>query len=185
MKIFSEINNLIYEIEKILVIVLLSTVLISLTSGVFFRYFFNNPLHWTEETSVFALAWVTFVGGSMTLKGKQSAAVSIIVEKFTGHAYNALVLICNLTVFLFCACMVFISIRWVASPFILFEKSIAMQMPMIVAYLSVPVGFSFMTIHSLEILLHDVVDGVKNVRSSGQNEVIRGRRKNMTKKVVG
>ncbi|PLR75562.1 TRAP transporter small permease [Bacillus sp. V3-13] len=185
MKLFSEINNLIYEIEKILVIFLLSIVLVSLTSGVFFRYFFNNPLHWTEEAAIFALAWVTFIGGSMTLKGKQSAAVSIIVEKFTGHAYNALVLICNLIVFLFCACMVFISIRWVSSPFILFEKSIAMQMPMIVAYLSVPVGFSFMTIHSLEMLLHDVVDGLKNVGSKGKNEAIRRSSKNITKKVVG
>ncbi|WP_017727635.1 TRAP transporter small permease [Halalkalibacterium ligniniphilum] len=149
----SKISDFILNIEKILVTVLLSIMFLSLTAGVVFRYFLNNPLHWSEEVAIFTLAWLTFIGGSMTIKRQQTAAVTFLMERLSGRTYYLLNLLSYLTIFVFSLFVFCFSIPWILSPNIAFQKSLAMQMPMIYPYLSVPVGFLFLTIHSLELLL--------------------------------
>lgn len=149
----SKLSDFIFNIEKIIVSVLLSIMFISLTSGVVFRYFLNSPLHWSEEVAIFTLAWVTFVGGSMAIKTQQSAAVSFLMERFSGRLYDVLNIISYFIVFGFCLFILCISIPWILSPSIAFQKSLAMQIPMFYPYLSVPVGFLFLTIHSLDLFL--------------------------------
>jgi len=161
MKLIQKFSNFVFGIEKALVAIFLFVMFASLAGSVIFRYFLNNPLHWAEETAIYSLAWTTFVGGSMTIKERQSAAISMFVERFSGKTYTILVAICNLIVFVFSIVILLLSIKWINSPFILFEKSSALQLPMIIPYLSVPVGFCFMTIHSMSIFLEDILDSKK------------------------
>lgn len=166
MRITQKISNLVFGIEKILVAIFLFVMFASLAGGVIFRYFFNSPLHWAEETAIYSLAWTTFVGGSMTIKEKQSATISMLIDRFSGKTYSVLVTICNLIVFVFSIVILLLSIKWINSPYILFEKSSAMQLPMIIPYLSVPVGFCFMTTHSMSIFLEDLLDSKKVVEKA-------------------
>ena len=72
MKVIIYVSELIYKIERIIVGIMLTIILFSLTLGVLFRYIFKNPLSWSDEISMFSFVWLTFVGGSMTIKKKLS-----------------------------------------------------------------------------------------------------------------
>lgn len=84
MKFIHSLSEILHSIEKILAIILCIFMLISLSLGVFYRYFLSSPLNWSDETAIFSLAWLTFIGGSMSIKRQNSAAVTLFMDKMNG-----------------------------------------------------------------------------------------------------
>ncbi|MGM0904036.1 MAG: TRAP transporter small permease [Bacillota bacterium] len=153
MKLIHHLSNGLYKIEKLLAVIFCLIILISLSAGVLFRYVLSNPLTWSDETAIFSLVWLTFIGGSMSIKRKDAPAITLFIDRFSGVALKVLVVISTLAVLIFVGYLFYLSVVWLSSPNILIQKSSSMQMPMIYAYLSVPVSFLFMTIHALEVFL--------------------------------
>lgn len=145
-------SNAIFKAEKALAILLGIVMLVSLAAGVFFRYVLKSPLTWSDEIAIFALVWLTFIGGSMSIKTQNAAAVTIFIDKLNGVLKTFLTGIGLLIVLIFAAYILYLSIGWLSSPNILVQRSSSMNLPMIYAYLSVPVSFLFITIHSLDLL---------------------------------
>ncbi|MFC2947618.1 TRAP transporter small permease [Virgibacillus sediminis] len=156
MKFIENVSELVYKIEKGIVAFLCSIILISLTLGVIFRYVLSAPLTWPNETAIFSLAWLTFVGGSMTIKTSTAPTIDIIVENLRGRLKHVINVIGYLLMFLFVSYIFYLSINWLSSPNILIQRSGSMELPMIIPYLSIPVSFLFMLIHVLELLLHSI-----------------------------
>ncbi|MEW9670919.1 TRAP transporter small permease [Ammoniphilus sp. 3BR4] len=153
MVLIHRLSDLIFKFEKVLAVVFCGILLVTLFAGVAFRYFLNSPLSWSDEIAIFSLVWLTFIGGSMGIKLQRSAAVTILMDKVQGRLKTVLLVISTLAVFLF-GCYIFaLSVKWIMSPTILFQKSNSLQLPMIIPYLSVPVGFFFILIHSLDLVL--------------------------------
>lgn len=145
-------SNVVFKTEKALAIFLGIVMLVSLAAGVFFRYVLKSPLTWSDETAIFALVWLTFIGGSMSIKMQNAAAVTIFMDKLRGGLKTLLTGIGLLTILLFAVYIFYLSIVWLSSPNILVQRSSSMNLPMIYAYLSVPVSFLFITIHALDLL---------------------------------
>lgn len=154
MKLLSKLSDGIYKIEKWLATLLGILILVSLSAGVLYRYVLSSPLTWADETAIFSLVWMTFIGGSMSIKRQDSPTITLFMDKMMdGTAKKILVGIGLLSVLAFVAYIFYLSIEWLSSPTIMIQKSNSMQMPMIYAYLSVPVSFFFMCIHSLDLLV--------------------------------
>lgn len=153
MNFIHKISNWVFNIEKLLAIILCTLMLSSLFAGVVFRYALNAPLTWSEETAIFSLVWLTFIGGSMGIKSQKSAVITLFMDKFHGKLRMILMAISILALLLFVVYIFYLSVIWLSSPTVLLQKSNSMQMPMIIAYLSVPVSFFFIFIHSLDLLL--------------------------------
>jgi TRAP-type C4-dicarboxylate transport system permease small subunit len=151
-------SDLVHKVEKFIVVILGLAMLISLSAGVLFRYVLDSPLTWSDETAIFSLVWLTFIGGSMGIKTQKSAAVSIFIDRFSGKIKNILFGIGLLAALIFVAYILYLSIIWLSSPTILIQKSNSMQLPMIIPYMSVPVSFFFLTIHSLDLFLKNFQD---------------------------
>ena len=151
MKLLNQLSNFIYKIETVLAILFASSMLISLSLGVIYRYVLNSPLIWAEEIAIFSLVWLTFIGGSMGIKRQETASVSILIDKLTGRLRQVLFGIGVLFLIVFLIYIIVLSVQWLSSPNIKVQHSNALGMPMLYAYLSVPVGFLFMTIHSIEL----------------------------------
>ncbi|MFC0559461.1 TRAP transporter small permease [Halalkalibacter alkalisediminis] len=151
--IFEKLSDYVFKIEKWIVMTLIIAMFVSLTAGVFFRYYLNSPLFWSDEFAIFTLVWLTFLGGSMSIKRQQTAAVTILVDKLNEKLRKLVASIGFFIVFLFCLFIVYYSFIWLSSPNIVLQKSNSMQIPMIYPYLSVPLGFFFMSIHSLHLFL--------------------------------
>lgn len=153
MKVIHKLSDWVYSLEKIIAVILCTIILFSLAAGVLYRYALHSPLIWSDETAIFALVWLTFIGGSMGIKLNESPAITLFMDKIKGTTRKILLAVGTLTVLAFVIYIFYLSIIWLSSPNILVQKSSSMQMPMIYAYLSVPVSFLFMTIHTLSLLI--------------------------------
>lgn len=156
MNVVRKLSDWIYQIEKLIAILLLLMMSISLAAGVVFRYFLNSPLIWSDELAMFTFVWVSFIGGSMALKKQALSSVSVIMDRFKGRIRCILLSFGFGLVSLFCAYFFWISIPWIMDPNISVQKSTAMGLSMLFPYLSVPISLGFMTIHSLEHFLHSL-----------------------------
>lgn len=152
MKLINYLSDIVFKIEKISAIILVGVMFISLTAGVLFRYFFKMPLHWADETAIFSLVWLTFIGGSMSIKHGHLAAVTIFMDRLPGRLRHILLCVSTTLVLGFGILLFLVSIEWVLQPTITFQKSPIMEIPMIYPYLSVPVGMLFLCIHSLNLV---------------------------------
>lgn len=161
MKVLNQLSNFIYKIESILAIIFSTTMLLSLSSGVLYRYVLNDPLIWAEEIAIFSLVWLTFIGGSMGIKRQESAAVSILIDRLTGRLRKVLFGVGVLFLIVFLIYILFLSVEWLSSPNIKVQQSNVLEIPMLYAYLSVPVSFLFMTIHSIELFFKNIVQNQK------------------------
>ncbi len=148
-------SNVIFKLEKILAIILGLVMLVSLATGVFFRYVLKSPLHWSDETAIFVLVWLTFIGGSMSIKMGKTATITIFVDRLKGSLKRFFMGLSFLLIFVFSAYLLYLSVIWLSSPNILVQRSSSMNMPMIYAYLSVPVSFLFISIHAMDLLVQN------------------------------
>lgn len=155
MKLLHQLSNIVYQIEKLLAIALCSAMLISLSTGVLYRYILNSPLTWSDETAIFSLVWLTFIGGSMSIKRQDSAAVSIFMDKLKGKLRQTLFGLGIAVLAAFLIYIFYLSLTWLSSSNIAIQRSSAMGMPMIYAYASIPVSFFFMIIHTLELFINN------------------------------
>src|SRR5690625_1502197 len=77
------VSNLIGSVEKVTTIILMAAITLVLFCNVIFRYFLKDPIFWANEASIFMMAWVTFLGGSLSLKNKSQASITFLVNRFT------------------------------------------------------------------------------------------------------
>ncbi|KGX86660.1 TRAP transporter small permease [Pontibacillus marinus] len=156
MAVLKKISDGIYKLEAVVISLAILIIFVSLTLSVIFRYFLDNPLEWSSELSLYGLAWTTFIGASITIKRQQSAAVTMVYEKVPEKVQKGLKVFIQLVVVCFAAYMFYISFGWITQPTISSQKSLGMEIPLFYPYLCVPIGFLFMTIHSLYLLLDSI-----------------------------
>lgn len=127
--------------------------------GVIFRYVLNEPLFWAGEVSIFLLIYITFLGGSLGLKYKMQASVSIVTDYLPEKVKKIVFIVGHLFMLLFMAIILFYCFKWISSPNVAIQKSSALLLPMWIPYTIIPVGFSFATIHILNNLLEIIKGG--------------------------
>jgi C4-dicarboxylate transporter DctQ subunit len=152
------ISNIIASFEQKLAMILMFSMAVVVTLAVFFRYVLNVPLFWAGEVSIFLLIFITFLGGSLGLKYKTQASVTILVDYLPEKIKQVVLIIAHIFMLLFMAIILFYSYKWVISSNVFVQKSSAMLLPMWIPYSIVPVGLSFATIHLLSNLL-DIIKG--------------------------
>lgn len=153
MKSIEFISNNLYKLEKVVAGILCTILLVSLAGGVLFRYVLEMPLFWSDELALFCLAWITFIGGSMGLKQKLSPSITILTDSVAPKIRKMINILANLILLVFIIYILYVSIVWITGPTISVQKSTALQWPKLYFYLSIPVSFTFMAIHVLELFL--------------------------------
>jgi C4-dicarboxylate transporter, DctQ subunit len=150
-------SNGISAIEKGLSVVLMLAMAVIVTLAVCARYVFNSPLSWAGEMSVFLLIWISFIGGSLGLKYKSQAAVTIGLDYVSKKIKKIVLIIGHFIMLLFLCLLIYYSVSWVLSPSVAFQKSSTLLIPMWIPYLCVPLGLTFAGIH----LTSNLIDIIK------------------------
>ena len=158
----NKISDIVFNIEKVLAILLTSVLLISLAAGVLFRTL-KSPLFWSDELAIFCLIWITFIGGSMGLKQNASPSITILTDLLPKKAKKVVLVISNLLLLAFVSYLLYLAFKWINMPNIMIQTSTAMNMPKLYFYLSIPVSFVFMVIH----VLNNVLLSFKTVDEAG------------------
>ncbi len=153
MRFLKKISDVIFNIEKLLSIILMILMLGSISAGVVFRYFFNSPISWSEELAIFTLVWVTFIGGSMGVKTGQAAALELVFEKLNLSMKKIVLVIGHAIITVFCAFIFYLSFTWISSDSVSMQIAPSLGITMFFPYLAIPAGILFMGIHSLNHLV--------------------------------
>ena len=110
-----KVSNLIGSVEKLITIILMAAITIVLFCNVIFRYFLKDPIFWANEASIFMMAWLTFLGGSLSLKHKSQASITFLVNQFTEKNRRILNILTHIVILASLGFLIYISFDWIFS----------------------------------------------------------------------
>ncbi|MBW2148742.1 MAG: TRAP transporter small permease [Deltaproteobacteria bacterium] len=118
--------------------------------NVIMRYVFLHAIFWAEELVRYMMVWVIFIGASQVAKRGGHIAVDIFPRMISKRANTALSFFVTIFALLFCVLLVYYSFGQVMRVKAAHQISPAMELPMWIAYLSIPVGSSLMLIRYIQ-----------------------------------
>lgn len=86
-------RNGLHRIISALVAILMVTVVIITLIGVVFRYVLHHSLVWTPEISIFAEAWLVFLGVTLLFDTDGHPAITILTDRLSGRVAIATVVL--------------------------------------------------------------------------------------------
>lgn len=135
-------NTAIIRVCEVLISVLLGAIVVALACSVFWRYFLNSPIVWSEDFSLLCLVWMTLLGAPIGMRGGHIAA-DFLLQSLPGLVARWVSLLTSLGVLFVALTIVIYGI-----PFV--KQGMARIVPSIdwlsfgYVYLSLPVGFALL-----------------------------------------
>ena len=121
---------------------------------VFFRFVVYVPFPWSEEFARYMMVWMAMLGSVIALRWGRHIGVRVLVEKIPGRGYDLVVVPCVQLIligFLGVLCVQGVHL----AVFNMGQRSPAMEIPMLIPYLSLPVGAFMMIVDILADMLQD------------------------------
>jgi TRAP-type C4-dicarboxylate transport system permease small subunit len=133
-------NRLNTILEKIL-ITILGVMVINVSWQVFSRYVLANPSSFTDELARYLMIWLGVMGTAYVSGKRLHVAIDILPDKLSPKRQVKLKKIINLIIILF-AILIFVvgGSKLVYLSYILGQKSAALQIPLYVVYLCIPLS---------------------------------------------
>lgn len=133
-------NRLNTILEKILVVIL-GVMVINVSWQVFSRYVLANPSSFTDELARYLMIWLGVMGTAYVSGKRIHVAIDILPDKLSPKRQVKLKKIINLIIILF-ATLIFVvgGSNLVYLSYILGQKSAALQIPLYVVYLCIPLS---------------------------------------------
>lgn len=127
--------------------------------GVFTRYILDHQSPWSEEVARFLLIWIGILGAAYAAGQKLHLAINLLPSKLTGRSLYWLNTVIDILIAAFATGVLIVGgIRYVYVTLKLGQTSSALQLPMWIIYLVVPIS-------GLVILLYILLDHLNKKRS--------------------
>ena len=147
----SRISRGMEEIIKWTVTVIIAVMVVNILLGVFSRFVLHLGIPFTEELGRYLMIWAGYLGCVLALKEGSHISITAVVDLFPPAGRRVIHFIARLVVSVFLAVIVVTSFTHLRS--LKIQKSSAMEIPMIIPYLSVTVGAFLMAIVNIVYLL--------------------------------
>jgi C4-dicarboxylate transporter DctQ subunit len=113
------------------------------------RYFFKNPISWPEESARFMQIWLIYLGVSACVREEKHIKISVVLENIRTEISNYLEKIANIISILLLSFLFYLSIRLVMDFINYGQKSPALNFPMYIVAICLPIGLGFSTLRYL------------------------------------
>jgi C4-dicarboxylate transporter DctQ subunit len=140
-------------IEDTLCAVALGSVALIICAQVVTRYVFNYTPSWSEELSRYLVVWTIFVGTAVGVRKNIHIGVDAFIRLAPPWMKKGFDVLLNLVGAVVSAYLIYLSALFIKDTIDYAQLSPAMQIPMYLPYLAMPVGLSFSVVH----FLHDIV----------------------------
>ena len=140
------------NINKAIIIFFLVATIAVLALQVFSRLFFSRAFAWAEEVARYLFIYLSLAGAAIAYKKDLWVSVDIISSKLSKRAKNVYYLVTESICFTFFIIITLVSFKYVASS--KGQLTAALQIPMAIPYLAVPIFFVQMSIISLNKIFH-------------------------------
>ena len=138
------IYDLVEKAVQAIVVILIFGILVSTLMQVVSRYVFNAPFMWTEELARSMGIWLVLLCTGLVVREERHLGFEILPETWK----PVLRLIANLAILFFSICLIKGSITFVKVAGGM--KSTALQIPLWILYLSIPVGLILMAVFAFD-----------------------------------
>ncbi len=160
-------NTYSHRLEEFLIAFLLATSSVVLFANVLARYVFNWGVSWAEELVRYEIIWMVFIGGSVAARQGIHIGVDILV-KFSPRPFRRPISISlNAISFVFCVCLVILGGDLVAQTKMFGQVTPALEVPMWVVQMAVPVGGGLMAVRFLQRISQSLQDGDDATHTDG------------------
>ncbi|MDP2790711.1 MAG: TRAP transporter small permease [Rectinemataceae bacterium] len=133
------------------VTIIIAVMVINITAGVFFRYVLGNSLVWTEELSRYLMVWAGMLGAGLAMADGSHVGIDLLVDRCPPALRHALKITAKVVIQIFLIIVVIKSFAYLDT--LKIQKSSAMEMPMVIPYLSVCAGTIFMSLENLLVII--------------------------------
>jgi C4-dicarboxylate transporter DctQ subunit len=118
--------------------------------NVVMRYVFLLPIYWAEEFVRYLMVWMIFIGASQVTLWGGHVAVDIVPRVLSKRGNAILAFIVNVICILFCILLAYLSLKQMLRVMRADQISPALEIPMWIAYLSIPAGTVLMLIRFIQ-----------------------------------
>ena len=146
--VIAKINHFILLIEKSILIVLMTSMLIFGFLQVFSRFILKSPIGWSEELLTYSFTWASFIGASMAIYTKSHFSVDLLMRKLPDGLVKKIRLFTWVMICLFSLFILVMGWRLTLLNSIQMMNIIPISMSW--AYLAMPVCGLFIFIHGFE-----------------------------------
>ena len=154
-KILRKLDRIVTYIEEWTLFVIVMTALISLFANVILRYGFNYTLAWSEELVRIVIIYSTFIGASVAVKQRAMIRIDAIVQIFP-RLKSGLTFYSNILMLVFACMMVFYGYKMAHLQFMTQQKTIIMQIPLVIIYTIMPVMGIMVFIRTVQVMIQDI-----------------------------
>ena len=152
----------------------LTICVILVNANVIMRYFFNNPIHWSEEIVTSLFVWTVFIGSSYAYRKHSHLGVDIVVNMLPKKVKGVVRAVMAVVEFLVLAMLTNISAQYVYH--LIFSRSgklkivvtDLLRLPKWWTGIAVPIGFGLSTIYSVYFMVKAVRAYHKNKKEGGK-----------------
>jgi len=153
-------NDLMLAFCKYAIIAMVPVMTVIIFVQVVLRYVFQSPFSWAEELARYLLVWITCLGSAYAIRSGMHISISYLKNKLQGPAQTvvtALVYVITLGFFIYCIKegAMFSLEQWR-------QRSTAMQIPMTIPYMAIPLGFAIMFLVGLECFIAEMRKPAEN-----------------------
>lgn len=163
----ARIVNGIDKIERFLITVIFTEVIIVGFAQVVCRFILRTPLPWSEELLRFSFIWLTYTASSMGIMAGTHANVTVLTDRLSVKSQKVLQVFIDLLTAFFCAVVFYFSITIIQTQIETNQISPAMRIPMYIPYAGITVSFGFMIIQCVARTLNTITDLFNTERTEG------------------
>jgi TRAP-type transport system small permease protein len=128
-------------------------VLLIIVSGlqVFSRYILNHSFPWTEEIGRYSFVYLTFIGAALCIRNEVNINLDLLTKRLPKSASAVLEMAVEISIILFLLLLIYqgaLICQKTAR-----QVSAALRLPMVIFYISIPLGAIFMLINMVRVFL--------------------------------
>lgn len=125
--------------------------------NVVLRYVFSASTSWAEELIKYLMIWIAFIGGSICVREGAHVSIDFFYEYLSEKGMKIVLTIVNSIAVVFCFLMTIYGMKTIQFTIDTGQVSPALQVPMWIPYLAIPLGFILMTIRYVQ----EIVKAIK------------------------
>ena len=136
-----ELRNTIDKILAKLLILIMSIMVINVLWQVFSRYFLGAPSSFTDELARYLMIWIGILGAAYVSGRNKHVAIDVLPSRLSVKTQKKLRLVVRILIILFCLLALVIGgSRLVYVTYVLDQYSPALQVPLALVYMVIPVS---------------------------------------------
>ena len=157
----SKLNSISAKAEKILLSLSILLMMVNTTANALGRYIFNQSIYFSEELNQFLMISVTFIGLAYAVRNGRNIRMTAIYDSLSHKKKKLLMIFIAITTSLLMFLLAYEAWVYVMQVKEINRQSPALQIPVYLVYMIVPMGF-FMTgiqffIRFIQNLLHEEI----------------------------